>query len=71
LAAVGAAQQEEQEDAAAFFFEVNMQWPLAQLLSRMLVETRARVRINFMMVWCKCLETSEGQRTHAQQSEGK
>jgi len=51
--AAGAAQQEAvagvaQQEEEAFFF-AKMQWPLEQLLSRRLEETRARVRSDFMV----------------------
>ncbi len=60
--AAGVLQQEVQ---VSFFF-ARMQWPLAQLLSRRLVETRARVRRDFMRMWCGCLETGRGRLTCAQ-----
>jgi hypothetical protein len=73
LAACGVAQQEdaagvEQQEEPAFFFE-KRQWPLEQLLSRRLVETRAKVRSNFMWIWCGCPEASKGRMTRAQLSE--
>jgi hypothetical protein len=56
----------QQEVQASFFF-AKMHWPLeAQLLSRRLVETRARVRSDFMMMWFECLETGSGLMTYAQ-----
>ena len=49
-----------QQDVQVSFFFAKIQWPLAQLLSRRLVETRARVRSDFMRMWCGCLETGRG-----------
>ena len=58
MAAVGVAQQDAlevaQQDEAVFFL-ANIQWPLAQLLSRRLEDARARVRSNFMWMWFGCL----------------
>jgi len=54
-----------QQEEAAFFF-AKIQWPLEQLLSRRLEEARARVRSNFMMMWCVCLGAGTGWMTCAQ-----
>ncbi|OYW75236.1 MAG: hypothetical protein B7Z37_14270 [Verrucomicrobia bacterium 12-59-8] len=48
-----------QQEVQVSFFLAKMQWPLAQLLSRRLVETRARVRSDFIMMWCGCLGLAE------------
>jgi hypothetical protein len=55
-----------QQDVQVSFFFAKIQWPLAQLLSRRLVETRARVRSDFIRMWCGCLETGRGWIAYAQ-----